>query len=138
MKRHYRPCRHDAPASCAPHRGPYRSRQGLVMGVCRGLADYLNFPVFWLRLLLVLLMIFSAFWLIIALYFLAAAIMKPEPVLPLSTDEEQDFYDSYAGVSRKSALTRLKRQFDSVDRRLQRMEDIVTSRDFDWEQRFTK
>lgn len=117
-------------------RGPYRSRRGLVMGVCRGLADYLDFPVFWIRLLLVLLMIFSAFWVVIALYFLAAVVMKPEPVLPLDNEEEQEFYDSYAGSSRKPALARLKRKFDSLDRRLQRMEHVVTSRDFDWDQRF--
>ena len=30
----------------------------------------------------------------------------------------------------------LKRRFNKLDRRIQRMEDIITSRGFDWENRF--
>ena len=33
------------------------------------------------------------------------------------------------------ALGRLKRTYDTLERRLRRMEDVVTSRDFDWDQR---
>ena len=31
-------------------RGMYRSRSGVVSGVCRGLAEYYDFSVFWLRM----------------------------------------------------------------------------------------
>ena len=31
--------------------GPYRSRNGLVLGVCRGLAEHLDFSIFWMRIL---------------------------------------------------------------------------------------
>jgi len=33
------------------------------------------------------------------------------------------------------ALHRLKRTFDNLDRRIQRIESIVTARDYDWERR---
>ena len=32
-------------------KAPYRSRSGMIFGVCRGLADYLDFPVFWMRVI---------------------------------------------------------------------------------------
>jgi phage shock protein C len=60
--------------------------------------------------------------------------MKPEPVLPLENEYQQDFYDGYVN-NRSRALRELKRRFSNLDRRLRRMEDRVTSRDFEWEQR---
>jgi phage shock protein C len=68
------------------------------------------------------------------LYFLAALLMKPEPVLRIETDDQQEFYDSYVS-SRKGAIDRVKRRYDSLERRIQRMEDAVTNREFDWERR---
>jgi len=37
--------------------------------------------------------------------------------------------------SRKGAIDRLKRRYEKLERRLQRMEHTVTSREFDWESR---
>jgi phage shock protein C len=60
--------------------------------------------------------------------------MKPAPVVPLATADEQEFYDSYAN-SRHLAVMRLKRRYRSLERRLQRMEHTVTSREFDWNEK---
>lgn len=117
-----------------PSGGPYRSRDGAIFGVCRGLAEYFDFPVGATRLIAIGLAVFTAFWPVVIAYFIAALIMKPEPAVPLDTDEEQEFYNSYT-TSRTMALHRLKRTFDGLDRRIARMEDIVTARDYDWDQR---
>jgi phage shock protein C len=115
--------------------GPlYRSRRGCILGVCRGLAEYANVSVFWTRVIAVALMLFTGFWLVLGLYFLAALLMKPEPVVPLVTEEDGEFYNSYSS-SRTMAIRRLKRTFDNLDRRIQHMEDIVTSREYDWNRR---
>ena len=115
-------------------KGIYRSRDGLILGVCKGIAAYFDFSVFWVRTITVLIFLFSGFWPLTGVYILAALLMKPEPVLPIETEEEAEFYDSYVH-SRKGAVHRLKRKYDSLDRRIQRMEDRVTSREFDWERR---
>jgi phage shock protein C len=115
-------------------KGLYRSRDGRILGVCKGFADYLDFPVRWLRIGAILAAIFSGFWPVMGLYFLAAILMKPEPVVPLENDDDREFYDSYA-TSRAMALQRLKRVFDSLDRRIRRVEDTVTAREYDWERR---
>lgn len=113
-------------------RGLYRSREGLILGVCRGISDYFDFSLFWTRSLAVLLLLLTGFWPTMGLYFLAALLMKPEPVLPIRDDAEQEFYDSYLH-SRRGAADRLKRRYENLERRIQRMEDRVTSREFAWD-----
>ena len=114
--------------------GLYRSRYGIILGVCRGIAEYFDFSVFWVRAIAVILLLITGFWPITGLYFLAALLMKPEPIVPIQTDEEQEFYDSYTHSS-KGAVDRLKRRYDNLEHRIQRMEHTVTAREFDWDQR---
>ena len=114
--------------------GLYRSRQGVILGVCRGISDYFDFSLMWTRILAVVFLLVSGFWPAMGLYFIAALLMKPAPVIPIQTEAEQEFYDSYT-QSRNSALYRLKQRFQKLERRIQRMEDKVTSREFDWENR---
>jgi len=114
--------------------GLYRSRNGLILGVCRGIAEYFDFSVFWTRTIVLILLLFSGFWPIMALYFIAALLMKPEPVIPIESDDQQEFYNSYI-YSRKGAIDRLRRRYQDLERRIQRMEHAVTSKDFDWDRR---
>lgn len=117
--------------------GLYRSRSGKILGVCKGLAEYFDLPVFWMRVIAIVLLFVSGVWPMVIVYFVAALLMKPEPVLPLETEGEQEFYNSYA-TSRSMALHRLKRLYDNLDRRIQRMEHIVTAREYDWERRLNE
>ena len=112
--------------------GLYRSRNGIILGVCRGIADYFDFSVFWARVITLVLLLFTGFWPIVILYFVAALLMKPEPAIPIETDEEQEFYDSYVH-SHRGATDRLKRRYENLERRIRRMEDHVTGREFEWE-----
>ncbi len=116
------------------HSGLYRSRTGAILGVCKGVARYFDLSVTGTRVFAGILLIVSGFWPGLILYFLAALLMRPEPVLPLETEEEQEFYHSYAS-SRPMALHRLRKTYDNLDRRLQRREGVVTSREYDWERR---
>jgi phage shock protein C len=115
-------------------RGIYRSRQGAIFGVCRGLADHFDFSVFWVRLIAVVMLIVSGLWPAMILYILAALVMKPQPVMPISSPDEQQFYDRYT-ASRHDAAQRLKRRYEGLEKRIRRMEDLVTSREYDWERR---
>ena len=117
-----------------PRRGLYRSRDGMIFGVCRGVADYLDFSAGWLRAILVAAAVMTGFWLVVGLYVLAGLIMRLEPAMPFRDDSDEEFYQTYAS-SRSLALQRLKRTYDNLERRIQRMEAIVTARDFDWERR---
>lgn len=118
-------------------RGFYRSRAGVFFGVCKGLAQYFDFSVFWVRTITLVLFLFTGFWPMGAIYFLAVLLMKPEPVVPIDTPYEEEFYNSYLN-SRQHAISRLKRRYDSLKRRIQRMEDTVTSSEFNWDSRFRR
>ena len=114
--------------------GLYRSRNGAILGVCRGIADYFDFSLVWTRTIALIFLFLSGFWPVVILYFIAALLMKPEPVIPIHTEAEQEFYDSYTH-SRHGAVQRLRQRYKKLERRIQRMEDIATSREFDWENR---
>lgn len=114
--------------------GWYRSRNGVFLGVCRGLAERVDFSVFWLRVLWVLLSIFTGIWPLLIAYIILGLLMKPEPVVPFASPEDREFYDSLAN-SRAMAITRLKSSFDNLDKRIRRIESIVTSKEFQWERK---
>ena len=63
--------------------GIYRSRNGAILGVCRGLAEHFDFSIFWTRVIAVILLFVAGFLPAIGLYLLAALLMKPEPVIPV-------------------------------------------------------
>lgn len=114
--------------------GLYRSRNGLILGVCRGIADYFDFSVFWIRAILIVVFILTGFWPIIGIYILAALLMKSEPV---ATAHEKTRTRSYSSRStRYETAERLKRKWRQLEKRIRRMEDKMTSREFDWNRRF--
>lgn len=114
--------------------GPYRSRNSLIFGVCRGIAEHLDFSVTALRVITVAGTLFTGIWPGIIAYIIAALLMKPEPMMPIDSQSDAEFYNSYSASS-SLALQRLKDTFDNLDRRIQRMENIVTAPDFDWDER---
>jgi len=114
--------------------GLYRARDGVLLGVCKGIAEFYDFSLFWVRTALVVVFVFTGFWPICVIYLLAALLMKLKPVIPLETEDDREFYDSYTH-SRKAAANRLKRRYDNLERRIRRMEDRVTSQEFDFEQK---
>ena len=117
--------------------GIYRSRNGFIFGVCRGLAEHFNFSIFWARVIAIIFLLVTGFWPAIGMYLIATLLMKPAPVIPIKTEAEQEFYDSYAN-SRHLAARRIKRRYENLERRIRRMEHIVTAREFDWDEKLSK
>jgi phage shock protein C len=117
--------------------GIYRSRNGLILGVCKGLAEHFDFSVFWTRVIGLIFLFVAGILPAIGLYLLAALLMKPEPVIPVENSAEKEFYDSYT-YSRQGAVDSLKRRCENLQRRIQRMEHVVTSAEYDWENRLNK
>ena len=118
----------------------YRSRNGIIFGVCRGVADFFDFSVFWVRVIAIGVFVFTGFWPIVGVYILAALLMKRAPALEIGAGGSQRTHGSfhrraYAGAGQETA-ERLKRKWRHLEKRIRRMEDRVTSREFDWNNRF--
>ena len=116
-------------------RGLRRSRDGIILGVCRGIADYFNFSVFWIRAIMVAVFIFTGFWPIIGLYILAALLMKSAPGVTGRSGSKENSCDRY-NRARHETAERVKRKWRHLEKRIRRMEDKVTSSKFDWNSRF--
>lgn len=115
--------------------GIYRSRDGVFLGVCQGIAEHFDFSVFWVRMAMVIAFILTGFWPVIGIYLAAAFFMKPKPVRPIKSDEEHEFYDSYVH-SPRNAAQRLRNKFANLEKRIRRMEDKVTGKEYEWERKF--
>jgi phage shock protein C len=115
--------------------GLYRSREGIILGVCRGIADYFDFSALWLRALLIVVFIFTGFWPIIGCYILAALLMKSDPDVSGRPATLRNKYCRNKSAGH-ATTERFKRQWRHLERRIRRMEDKATSREFDWNSRF--
>ena len=78
-------------------------------------------------------MFFTGFFPIVLIYIVAAILMKLEPITPLDSEGEE-FYNSMTS-NRRLAMERLLNRIDSLDRRTQRIETLVTSKGSDWDRR---
>ena len=119
-------------------RGLYRSRNGVIFGVCRGLADYFDFSVFWIRAIAIVLFLFTGFWPVVGIYILAALLMKSDPTKQADSGPNHTNYrgDRRSRCMRTDTAERLKRKWKHLEKRIRKMEDKVTSRKFDWNSRF--
>ena len=116
-------------------RGLYRSRNGVLLGVCRGVADYFDFSVFWIRATAVILFICTGFWPIVGVYILAALLMKSDAVRSNASQSKPKVGRRHR-CTRNDAAERLKRKWKHLEKRIRNMEDKVTSREFDWNSRY--
>jgi phage shock protein C len=110
----------------------YRARNGWLLGVCKGLSEWCGVKPAWFRLAWLILFFITGWFPATIAYVVVGLILKPKPVVKISNEHEQEFYDSYLNSSQQ-ALRRLKDRFDRLDRKTQNIETLVTSREFDWE-----
>jgi phage shock protein C len=109
----------------------YRSRDGLLMGLVKGIAVRFDLSIFWLRFFTLVATFFTGFIPGLIIYFLISFLVPKEPIIPINSMAEEEFYESYTH-SREGAIHRVKRRFDKLDARIRRMESSVTDREFDW------
>jgi phage shock protein C len=113
----------------------YRSRQdALLFGVCGGIAEQYDWSPWAVRCAAILLQCTVFPWLILV-YLIAGLFMKPAPRTPFQNFEEEEIYNSYQ-TSRSDALNKIRRTSDNLNQRLQRLESIVTSPSFKYENEF--
>lgn len=60
-------------------RGFYRSRDGMIAGVCAGIAERFDFSVFWTRVIAATVIVCSGLWPGVVVYVIAALMMKRDP-----------------------------------------------------------
>jgi phage shock protein C len=112
-----------------PHR-LYRNRDNAMLaGVCAGLADYFGFNRNGVRLVVAVSALF--FLPFVAVSYLVLAIVLP--VKPREEPVDNEKAEFWRDVSNAPAdvFSNVKHRFRELDRRLQRMEAFVTSKEFE-------
>jgi phage shock protein C len=113
----------------------YRDTQNAMLaGVCAGIADYFGFSTRAIRWL-VFLSCFFAMPAVLICYVIAAFLLPPKPVGMYRSEFEESFWRT---VRRDPhyACDDIRRKFRDLDKRLQSMEQYVTSPRFDLDQEF--
>jgi phage shock protein C len=101
-------------------------RNGKVMGICAGLADYTGFDVTLVRFALIA-AIFLSSGSILPIYFIAGMIAPDKPREFETTDiEERDFWRSVRRSPTRTARE-LRMRLKAIDRRLADVESYVTT-----------
>ena len=116
-------------------RGLYRDTDnGILAGVCAGIADYFGFNLKAIRWLMVI----SCFFMmpgVILTYLAAAFILKPKPEGMYRDETEESFWRTVRRDP-QNVFDDVRHKFRDLDMRLQRMEEYVTSSRFDLDREF--
>jgi len=121
-----------APAG-APRSRLYRDREnGMIFGVCAGLADYFGFDVKLTRILVAIggLIFFPT---VIVIYIILGLLLDTAPQLPRDRSREGDELRRRVRAEPHATLQSARHRFRELDRRLQRLERHVTSRKYNLE-----
>jgi len=121
-------------ATRAGSRSFYRSRDNSVfLGVCGGIAEYFDFSPGGVRLLFVLLQ-FTFVPILFLIYIVLGLVMKREP----AGVETGSRVRQSGPRGQADALQQALERFEMLDKRLQRLESVVTSTEFDLESEYKK
>ena len=102
-------------------------RNGKVMGVCAGVADYTGFDVTLVRIIMVAALLFSSGG-ILPIYFIAGVLASNKPRELASSDPEQQRFWQGVRVNAKRSTAEVRSKFREIDRRLADVETLYTSR----------
>jgi phage shock protein C len=111
------------------------TKNARIAGVCAGLANYFDVRVRYIRLALILGMIFGFLPAIVVTYVILALVLKPMPDKIFETPQEEQFWRSVARSPNRTT-GELKSRFRSLDRRVSDIERRVTSDEVDLRQKF--
>ncbi|MBB1316671.1 envelope stress response membrane protein PspC [Shewanella sp. SR43-4] len=122
--------------SSANGRTLYRNpKSGKVAGVCSGLADYFNFETWLVRVIAVSILLLGGTGVVLVIYIALWMILD---IKPQDLEHKEQYKDIeikkkvwQAGEPAKQALFDVNRQFNGLEVRLRRLEEHVTSDNFD-------
>ncbi|WP_318356669.1 envelope stress response membrane protein PspC [Enterobacter sp.] len=102
-------------------------QQGMVKGVCAGIAHYFDVPVKLVRLITVLAMFFGLFFFVMVAYIVLTFVLDPLP---------ENMNDSDAIPTSSELLDAVDAELAAGEKRLREMERYVTSDTFSLRSRF--
>jgi len=104
-------------------------RRGKCMGVCAGIADYLDIRVGVVRVLTVIGTLVTGIWFFVIGYFILGMVLDPKPRDMYEDEKEEEFWKQTRKAPDYTAAE-LRRRFRDIARRTSEMEAYMTSKRF--------
>ena len=120
--------------SINPHRLYKNPQQGIITGVCAGIADYFDLPKALIRFLVIVAFLFTS-GIVTIIYIVLAFLLEKRPPQLFHSLEEETFWRGVANAPRMT-LSELKYKFMTLNERMKKMEDHVTSPEFELEEKY--
>ncbi|NNG06015.1 MAG: envelope stress response membrane protein PspC [Inquilinus sp.] len=117
-----------SPDSPNPHRLYRNTEDGVILGVCAGVADYFGIERWQSRTAAGLFLLFFPPWAVF-FYLLAAIFLPRRPPRPYRDQDEEAFWRSVTGRPDRT-LSELHYNFRTLEERLAGLERHVTSEEF--------
>jgi phage shock protein C len=117
------------------HKNPHRlfrdKENGMIAGVCAGIAEYFGLNRKGVRLVTFLFMLFPPFFAFVVISYIVLAIVLP--VKPSNLFENTEQAEFWRGVSNapSDVFGALRHRFRELNHRLEKMEAFVTSKEFE-------
>ncbi|GHF16463.1 phage-shock protein [Kordiimonas sediminis] len=103
--------------------------QGNLMGVCAGVADYLDINVTAVRVLSVIGALMTGIWLFVIGYVILGFVLDPKPE-DLYEDETEEEFWKQTRTSPEYSAAEMRKRFRDIERRTSDMEAYMTSKRF--------
>jgi phage shock protein C len=107
----------------------------MCLGVCAGFADYFGFDPSLTRIITAI-AAFIFFPLVIVVYFLLGLLLEKEPLASRKHTRDDDVLRRRVRGEPHATLSSIRHRFRELDRRMQKLEQHVTSKRFRLDQEF--
>ena len=106
--------------------GWYRSEEGVFLGLCKGLAEWRDLPVFWVRFAFIILSVITGLFPIAVIAYIVMSFIIPKA--------PEKAFQSPPTLAPK--IKSVKQMLEALERRTRRVEEAVVNRENDWDRRF--
>jgi len=101
---------------------------GMLMGVCAGIADYFGIPR-WIVRVGAVFMFFAFFFMTVVAYLVLGFVLKPKPIDLYANEDEERFWRG-ARIDPKRTVSDLHAKYRAIEKRIRDAEAFVTSSEF--------
>ncbi len=120
--------------SINPHKLYKNPDNGVFSGICTGIADYFDISRSLVRFVCFIVFFFNPILFLIT-YFILSALLDKRPNNVFSNSHEEKFWKGVAH-SPTETFKNLRYKFRSMNERLKKMENKVTSKEFELEEKY--
>jgi phage shock protein C len=114
----------------------YRSRQGIIAGVCAGVAERFGWDIALTRIVCAILVLTGIFSSLILVYLVVWAVTPRRPFAPLSMSRDEEAFWNSVSDRPGETFSTIRYKYRDLDERLANMERTVTSEEWRLKRQF--